>query len=125
MAQLMESVVSGGGIGDPIRSPAIDIEETEDAWVVEAELPGVKCDDVNVEMRDSELIITGEIKERERCGVLRCRTRRVGRFDYRVACSRIRAVVKRRSPSEGAPIATVPAISYRMRPRSARPDGPE
>jgi HSP20 family protein len=35
-------------------------------------------------MRESELVITGEIKERERRGVLRRRTRRLGRFDYRV-----------------------------------------
>jgi HSP20 family protein len=62
----------------------VDIEETEDAWVVEAELPGVKKKDVNVEMRGPELIISGEVKERERKGILRRRTRRTGRFDYRV-----------------------------------------
>jgi HSP20 family protein len=37
-----------------------------------------------VEVRDNELAITGEIKERERKGILRRQTRRVGRFDYRV-----------------------------------------
>ena len=39
---------------------------------------------VNVELRDSELVITGEIKERERNGILRRRTRRTGHFEYRV-----------------------------------------
>ncbi|MCW2953505.1 MAG: heat shock protein Hsp20 [Conexibacter sp.] len=64
--------------------PAVDVEEAEDAWIVEAELPGVDRDDVNVELRDSELAIYGEVKERERAGVLRRRTRRVGRFDFHV-----------------------------------------
>jgi HSP20 family protein len=40
--------------------------------------------DVNVEMRDSELIISGEIKEKERKGVLRRQTRKAGEFEYRV-----------------------------------------
>jgi HSP20 family protein len=64
--------------------PLADIEATEDAWVVEAELPGVDRKDVNVEVRDSELIITGELKEKERKGVVRRRTRRTGRFEYRI-----------------------------------------
>src|SRR5919201_4865222 len=56
----------------------------EDAWIVEAELPGVQREDVNVDGRDSELAITGEIKERERKGILRRQTRRKGEFDFRV-----------------------------------------
>jgi HSP20 family protein len=64
--------------------PITDIEETDDAWVIEAELPGVNRKDVNVEMRDSEVIISGEIKEKERKGVLRRQTRKTGEFEYRV-----------------------------------------
>ena len=64
--------------------PAVDIEETEDAWIVEAELPGVKPEDVNVEVRGTELAISGEIKEREREGILRRRTRKTGEFDYHI-----------------------------------------
>jgi HSP20 family protein len=66
-------------------TPFVDIEEEDDAYVIEAELPGVKRDDINIELVGNELSITGEIKERERKGVVRRRTRRVGRFDYRVA----------------------------------------
>jgi HSP20 family protein len=85
MGQLMESALSGGALVDGRAwAPPVDIEETDDAWIVEAELPGVDKNDVNVEVRDSELSITGEIKEKERVGILRRRTRRVGRFDYRV-----------------------------------------
>lgn len=69
---------------DGVWIPVADIEETDDAWIVEAELPGVDRKDVNVELRDSELVISGEIKEKEREGVLRRRTRRTGSFEYRV-----------------------------------------
>jgi HSP20 family protein len=65
-------------------TPPVDIEETEDAWIVEAELPGVDRKDIDIEMNDGEIAITGEIKERERKGILRRRTRRVGRFEFRV-----------------------------------------
>src|SRR5579875_3442625 len=64
-------------------SPLVDVEETDDAYIVEADLPGAKPGDVDLVGR--ELTISGEIKERERKGVLRRRTRRSGRFDYRVA----------------------------------------
>jgi HSP20 family protein len=39
---------------------------------------------VNIEVVGSELSITGEIKEKERKGAVRKRTRRTGRFDYHV-----------------------------------------
>jgi HSP20 family protein len=85
VGRLMDSVwspISAGNEGTWI--PLADIEETEDAWVIEADLPSVDRNDVNVELRDAELIISGEIKEKERKGVLRRRARRTGNFEYRV-----------------------------------------
>ena len=73
-----------GGLGEALWTPLVDIEETDDALVVEAELPGVKREDVQVELRDGELSITGEAKKRERTGFLRRETRRTGYFEYRV-----------------------------------------
>ena len=80
-----------GGVGLPSIfgesegwSPLVDIEEEDDAYVIEAEVPGVQRGDVNIELVGNELAISGELKERERKGVVRRRTRRVGRFDYRV-----------------------------------------
>jgi HSP20 family protein len=85
MGRLMEDVWSPGGGGNGgTWIPLADIEETDDAWVIEAELPSVNRDDINVELRDNELVISGEIKEKERKGVLRRRTRRRGEFEYRV-----------------------------------------
>jgi len=65
MGQLIESVLTParGGNGGSLWSPLVDVEETEDAWIVEAELPGVDRKDVSVELRDSELSITGEGSE--------------------------------------------------------------
>ena len=65
-------------------TPLVDIEEEDDAYVIEAELPAAKREDVNIELLGNELAITGEIKERERKGIVRRKTRRVGQFDYRV-----------------------------------------
>jgi HSP20 family protein len=83
MSRLLESNV-GDVPGVAGWVPAVDVEENDEAFVVEAELPGVKRDDVSVELQDNELRIHGEIKERERTGILRRQTRRTGQFDYRV-----------------------------------------
>ena len=64
--------------------PLAEVSEADDAFIVEVELPEVSSEDINVEVQDSELIISGEIKERERKGLFRRRTRRTGRFDFRV-----------------------------------------
>jgi HSP20 family protein len=85
MTQLFESTLGGVGMPtDGIVVPLVDIEETDDAWILEAEVPGVNRKDVNVDVRDSEVFISGEIKEKERRGILRRRTRPVGRFEFRV-----------------------------------------
>lgn len=81
-----------GRFGAPVRPgaatgwvPFVDIEEQDDAYVVEADLPGIKREDVNIEIVGNELMITGELKEPERKGIVRRSTRRTGRFEYRVA----------------------------------------
>ncbi|MBQ0825129.1 Hsp20/alpha crystallin family protein [Streptomyces tagetis] len=72
----------GGGEEDAWAPPA-DVEDTEDAYVLELELPGVEKEQITVEVDGGELGVHGEIKERARTGVVRRRTRHVGRFDYR------------------------------------------
>ena len=65
-------------------TPLADLEETDEAYLAEIELPGVKIDDLSVEVAGRRLTVTGERKERERLGILRRRTRTVGRFHYEV-----------------------------------------
>jgi HSP20 family protein len=84
MRRMLEQTF-GGMLDEPAGwVPAVDIEELEDAYVVEADVPGVKREDVNIEVTGNELTISGEIKVREREGIIRRRTRRVGEFEFRV-----------------------------------------
>ena len=52
-------------------SPLADVSETDDAYLIEADLPGVRQDQISVEVRGGDLVISGEITRRERAGVLR------------------------------------------------------
>ncbi|MDQ3850349.1 MAG: Hsp20/alpha crystallin family protein [Actinomycetota bacterium] len=83
--RVMEQLMGSSSLTAEVAwSPLVDVEETDDAWIVEAEVPGAKRDDITIELDGGELAIHGEIKERERVGILRRRTRRTGQFDYRV-----------------------------------------
>ena len=64
--------------------PKADVEETNDAYLVEIELPGVDKSDIDISLSGRRLTVTGERREKERVGVLRRRTRSVGRFRYEV-----------------------------------------
>jgi HSP20 family protein len=60
---------SGGGAGNggTLRRwhPAMDLVETEDHFVLKADLPGVAEDDVKVELEDNVLTIAGERRHEE------------------------------------------------------------
>lgn len=62
--------------------PFGDIEETEGAYVLEIELPGVRKEDIDVETQGRRITVSGERKERERKGILRRQTRSMGQFFY-------------------------------------------
>lgn len=40
--------------------PALDVRETDDSYVVEADIPGMKKEDVKIEIAENVLSITGE-----------------------------------------------------------------
>ncbi len=85
--RVMESIwpPAGGALDGGLGwAPAVDVEEADDAWIVEAELPGMEEKDISLELHGTELSIGGDIQERKRRGILRRTSRRVGRFDYRV-----------------------------------------
>src|ERR1700757_3575833 len=60
--------------------PTVETEETEDAYIVRAELPGMKRDNIDIELRGNELRITGEVSEENSGKTLR---HRHGKFAYR------------------------------------------
>jgi HSP20 family protein len=86
MGQLMDGLF-GLAPTIAVRMPMApaDIEETDDAYVVDLDLPGVQPGDINLEVRENELRVTGEIKEKERKGILRRQTRPVGQFEHVIA----------------------------------------
>lgn len=86
MRRMLEQTFAGMLPSDleDLWTPLVDIEEQDDAYVIEAEVPGVKKEDVKIESAGNELTISGEMKERERKGVLRRKVRRTGGFLYRV-----------------------------------------
>ncbi|MET7392302.1 Hsp20/alpha crystallin family protein [Dactylosporangium sp. NPDC005572] len=69
---------SGGSV------PA-DVEETDDAFIIDLDLPGANADDLNIELRDNEIRVTGVFRERRRTGLLRHQSRKQGEFEYLVA----------------------------------------
>jgi HSP20 family protein len=90
MGSLLGDVVTGGapegrtfGTLANMITP-VDIEETDDELIVEIDVPGVSKEDVVIDLQDNELIVSGEIRERERSGKLRRQTRRTGLFEHRV-----------------------------------------
>jgi len=46
-------------------SPAINTREGEDAYYVEVDLPGIKKEDINIQVEDNTLVISGERKIKE------------------------------------------------------------
>jgi HSP20 family protein len=60
--------------------PVAEIDETDDAYVVRLELPGIAPADIEIGVRDRELCVSGEVREEEEASnALRFR---VGRFHY-------------------------------------------
>ena len=64
--------------------PRVDIEETDDSYIIELDLPGLDKSDINTEIAGRRLIVSGVRKEKERAGVLRRRSRPVGEFRYEI-----------------------------------------
>jgi len=56
-------VADGGSFFPAPWSPAADVAEHDDKYVVSVELPGVNKEDVNITMQDNVLVIRGEKKQ--------------------------------------------------------------
>ena len=73
---------SGSAVDDVV--PLTDIEESDVHYLLEVELPGVRREDVDLQVDQGRLQLTGERRKRERVGFLRHRTRTTGRFSLDV-----------------------------------------
>ncbi len=85
MSQLMTAAFGADLLSGTAQgwTPLADVTETDDAYLVEIEVPGAHRKDLTVEVAGGELRVGGEIVEKEKIGWLRHRTRRVGQFAYR------------------------------------------
>jgi HSP20 family protein len=81
--EMMRTFAEGVDLRDRWSTP-VDIEETDEAYLVEVDLPGVAARDLVLEWNDQHLTLHGEVRDRDRTGLLRQQTRRIGRFDYTV-----------------------------------------
>jgi HSP20 family protein len=87
MTEEMDRVFGDTGLsresaGDGLWSPAIEVSERDGNYVIRAELPGLKPEDVKLEIEDDALVLQGERRderEQEEGGVRRTEIR-YGRF---------------------------------------------
>ncbi|MEO3797796.1 Hsp20/alpha crystallin family protein [Nonomuraea sp. B10E15] len=84
LGQLMSAALGEFAEDGPtgVWTPTADISETEDSYVVEVDVPGVKKDQIDVQLSERELIVTGQIEKHESQRRHR-ETRRTGRFELR------------------------------------------
>lgn len=66
MGRLFQDLASRAPEGETpaLWSPRVDIEESRDSYVVKAELPGIKLEDIKITIADNQLVVRGE-KRRE------------------------------------------------------------
>ena len=65
MFELRTTGEEGGSVVTSDWTPAVDIKEEEDRFVLHADVPGVKPEDIDVHMENGQLTIRGE-KETEK-----------------------------------------------------------
>lgn len=76
-----DQATARGEAGSRQWMPAVEAEETDEGYLVRAELPGIRREDVDVEVQERELLIKGEMSsDDDRPEAMR---RRSGQFFYR------------------------------------------
>lgn len=63
MESLFERLGEEDGNGFGLVVPPLDLSETADAVQARLDLPGLEAKDIDVQVRDNQLIVTGERKE--------------------------------------------------------------
>jgi HSP20 family protein len=68
MSEEMERMLRGihGGTALDAWAPAVDIDRSNGTMIVSAELPGLRKEDIKVEVNDASLVIQGERKQEQK-----------------------------------------------------------
>lgn len=69
-------------------SPAVDVEETEDGFVLKADLPGLSEKDIDIHIDGQELVISGGRETSNERNGSKIRERRFGKFVRRFTLGR-------------------------------------
>jgi HSP20 family protein len=82
MNRLHDHFFSGKGLAKQAFQVAVDIREEDDAFFVDAEVPGLTADDVNIDVEKNVLTIRGErkVEKQETEGTYRRVERQYGSF---------------------------------------------
>jgi HSP20 family protein len=98
-------------LGGAAWTPLADLSETDDAYIVKVDVPGVHKDQVQVQVQDRQLSVTGEIPEPQQHEGRRHRrrSRRTGRFELHTYLpGDVRADAVRAELADGVLTVTVP-----------------
>jgi len=82
-AELFDRAWRGTALSDKF-APGGELEETDDAFALELDLPGIAKEDITIEVTGRRVSVTGTRSEKERTGLLRHTTRVTGSFAYEV-----------------------------------------
>ena len=80
LGQLFENMWPGAGHEG--YAPGAELEETDDGFVLELDVPGVEKKDITVDVIGRRVAVRGTRVEKERTGVMRHSTRVTGSFAY-------------------------------------------
>jgi HSP20 family protein len=85
---VMNEMVSSmsGSVDNRTFLPSVDIEETDDHFVLSFDMPGLSKDNIDIEIQGQQLMVSGERKQERGNGEGRSRfsERRYGRFERMV-----------------------------------------
>jgi HSP20 family protein len=82
LGQLFENMWQAAGHEG--LTPGAELEETDEAFILEMDLPGMAKDDLTIDVVGRRVTVRGTRKEKERSGVMRHSTRVTGSFAYEV-----------------------------------------
>jgi HSP20 family protein len=98
-------------LADMVWTPLADLSETDDAYIVKVDVPGVQKDQVQVQVQDRQLSVTGEIPEPQDDEGHRHhrRSRRTGKFELHTYLpGDVRSDAVRAELADGVLTVTVP-----------------